>query len=66
MMSSWTNLSAEEQLRARLAEQFIAKPILRMHTWREVLEWTWRHPYVPGYYLDKEQALRCFKWVTQS
>jgi hypothetical protein len=53
MMSSWTNLSAEEQLRARLAEQFIAKPILRMHTWREVLERTWCHPYVPGYYLDK-------------
>ncbi|MGB6161360.1 MAG: hypothetical protein WCF33_15400 [Pseudonocardiaceae bacterium] len=32
MMSSWTDLSAEEQLRARLAQQqFIAKPILRMH-----------------------------------
>ena len=46
-------MSAEKQLRARLAEQFIAKLILRMHAWREVLERTWRHPYVPGYYLDK-------------
>jgi hypothetical protein len=54
MMRSWTDLSAEEQLRARLAQQqFIAKPILRMHAWREVLERTRRHPHVPGYYLDK-------------
>ncbi len=54
-----TDLSAEEQLRARarladLAEQFTAKQILRTPAWREVFERTWRHPYVPGYYPDKD------------
>jgi methyltransferase of ATP-grasp peptide maturase system len=57
-----TDLSPEEQLRARarlveLAEQFTAKQILRTPAWREVFERTWRHPYVPGYYLDKDTPL---------
>jgi protein-L-isoaspartate O-methyltransferase len=54
-----TDLSLEEQLRARarlveLAEQFTAKEILQTPAWREVFERTWRHPYVPDYYPDKD------------
>ncbi len=54
-----TDLSPEEEGRARarladLAEQFTAKRILRTPVWREVFERTWRHPYVPGYYPDKD------------
>lgn len=39
-------------VRARLAEQCVAKQIVRTHAWREVWERTSRHPYVPGHYLD--------------
>ncbi len=58
-MTQPTDLSPEEQLRARgrlteLAEQFTAKDILRTPVWQEVFERTWRHPYVPGYYPDKD------------
>jgi len=54
-----TDLSPEEKEQARirladLAEQFTAKRILRSRVWREVFERTWRHPYVPGYYPDKD------------
>jgi methyltransferase of ATP-grasp peptide maturase system len=54
-----TDLSPAEALRARarlaeLAEQFTAKQILRTPAWREVFERTWRHPYVPAYYPDKD------------
>ncbi len=54
-----TDLGPQEQLWARarladLAEQFTAKGILRTPVWREVFEQTWRHPYVPGYYPDKD------------
>ncbi len=58
-MNHPTDLNPEEQLRARarlvdLAEQFTAKEILRTPAWREVFEQTWRHPYVPSYYPDKD------------
>ncbi|MGQ0778684.1 MAG: methyltransferase domain-containing protein [Pseudonocardiales bacterium] len=54
-----TDLSPQEQRRARarladLAEQFTAKKILQTPAWREVFERTWRHPYVPSYYPDKD------------
>ncbi|MGH3621261.1 MAG: methyltransferase domain-containing protein [Sciscionella sp.] len=54
-----TDLSAAEQQRARarlaeLGEQFTGKQVLRTPVWREVFERTWRHPYVPGYYPDKD------------
>ncbi len=54
-----TDLSPEEEAQARarladLAEQFVTKRILRTPAWREVFERTWRHPYVPGYYPDKD------------
>jgi hypothetical protein len=54
-----TDLSPEEEGQARarladLAEQFATKRILRTPQWREVFERTWRHPYVPGYYPDKD------------
>ncbi len=54
-----TDLNPEEQLRARarlveLAEQFTAKEILQTPAWREVFQRTWRHPYVPAYYPDKD------------
>ncbi|MGH4026166.1 MAG: ATP-grasp peptide maturase system methyltransferase [Pseudonocardiaceae bacterium] len=57
-----TDLSHEEQQlgRARLAdlaEQFAAKGVLRSPVWREVFERTWRHPYVPGYYPDKDSPV---------
>lgn len=57
-----TDLSPDEELRARcrladLAEQFAAKGILRTPAWREVFERTWRHPYVPGYYPDKDSPV---------
>ena len=58
-MSCPTDLSPAEELRARArlaepAEQFTAKEILRALRWREVFERTWRHPYVPAYYPDKD------------
>ncbi|HET9253825.1 MAG TPA: ATP-grasp peptide maturase system methyltransferase [Pseudonocardiaceae bacterium] len=54
-----TDLSPAETERARtrlaeLAEQFTAKQILRTPAWREVFQRTWRHPYVPAYYPDKD------------
>ncbi|MGH3825979.1 MAG: methyltransferase domain-containing protein [Pseudonocardiaceae bacterium] len=54
-----TDLSPAEQSRARarltdLAERFTAKGILRTPAWREAFERTWRHPYVPAYYPDKD------------
>ncbi|MGH3610695.1 MAG: methyltransferase domain-containing protein, partial [Pseudonocardiaceae bacterium] len=57
-----TDLSPAEEERARarladLAEQFTAKSTLRTPVWREVFERTWRHPYVPGYYPDKDSPL---------
>lgn len=43
-----------DTVRARLAEQYVAKQIVQTHAWREVWERTWRHPYVPVHYLDKD------------
>jgi methyltransferase of ATP-grasp peptide maturase system len=58
-MSYPTDLSPAEQRRARvrlaeLAEQFTAKYILRTPAWRAAFERTWRHPYIPAYYPDKD------------
>ncbi len=57
-----TDLTPDEQRRARarldeLAEQFTFTGTLRTPSWRAVFERTWRHPYVPGYYPDKDSAL---------
>jgi methyltransferase of ATP-grasp peptide maturase system len=57
-----TDLSPDEEKHARarladLAEQFTTKGILRTPVWREVFERTWRHPYVPGYYPDKDSPV---------
>ena len=60
---SWTvrseviELTLEEQDYARsrlaqLAEQFRADGMLRSPQWEQVFRRTWRHPYVPCYYLD--------------
>jgi protein-L-isoaspartate O-methyltransferase len=58
-MSYPTDLSPAEQRRARvrlaeLVEQFTAKYILRTPAWRAAFERTWRHPYIPAYYPDKD------------
>ncbi|MGH3942649.1 MAG: methyltransferase domain-containing protein [Pseudonocardiaceae bacterium] len=57
-----TDLGPQEQQRARvrlaeLAEQFTARGVLRTAVWREVFERTWRHPYIPGYYPDKDSPV---------
>jgi methyltransferase of ATP-grasp peptide maturase system len=54
-----TDLTEAEQQRARarlaeLGEDFAAKNILRTPAWRQAFEHTWRHPYIPGYYPDKD------------
>ncbi|MGH3567120.1 MAG: methyltransferase domain-containing protein [Pseudonocardia sp.] len=56
-----TDLSADEQALARgrladLGEQLAQKGSLRTPAWREVFERTWRHPYVPCFYPDKDTA----------
>jgi methyltransferase of ATP-grasp peptide maturase system len=55
--SEVTELTPEEQDYARsrlaqLAEQFRADGTLRSPQWEQVFRRTWRHPYVPRYYLD--------------
>jgi methyltransferase of ATP-grasp peptide maturase system len=52
-----TELTPEEQDYARsrlaqLAEQLTAEGTLRSPQWEQVFRRTWRHPYVPSYYLD--------------
>jgi methyltransferase of ATP-grasp peptide maturase system len=37
-----------------LAEQFTTEGILRTPVWREVFQRTWRHPYVPSYYPERD------------
>lgn len=37
-----------------LAEKFAADGILRTPVWREVFQRTWRHPYVPSYYPERD------------
>ena len=54
-----TDLSPAEELRVRtrlaeLAEQITVQQILRTPACREVFQRTWRHPYVPAYYPDKD------------
>ncbi|MBV9013122.1 MAG: hypothetical protein JO272_13935 [Pseudonocardiales bacterium] len=57
MRSEVTELTPEEQDYARsrlaqLAEQFTADGTLRSPQWEQAFRRTWRHPYVPCYYLD--------------
>ena len=58
-MSHPTDLSPDEERHARerltgLAERFAARGVLRSPSWREVFEDTWRHPYIPGFYPNKD------------
>jgi protein-L-isoaspartate O-methyltransferase len=55
--SEVTELTPEEQDYARsrlaqLAEQFTVDGTLRSPRWEQAFRRTWRHPYVPRYYLD--------------
>ena len=56
-----TDLTDDEQDQARqrlaeLGDQLTEKGSLRSQVWREVFERTWRHPYVPAFYPDKDAA----------
>lgn len=56
-----TDLTPDERGRARqrlveLGEQLTSKESLRTAAWRAVFERTWRHPYVPCFYPDKDTA----------